>query len=87
MTVEIFNKWPAKNLGNIKLARLRKTLGTPVVSHLHGLFLKVTRKQQRQNFFRNILKATKLPNAHFLNNLFIKIIKTIYAFETNSREH
>ena len=41
----------------------------------------VTRKQQRQNFFQNLLKPNKQ------NNLFIKIIKFfIYAFKINSHE-
>ena len=37
---------------------------------LHGLaFFKVTRKQQRQNFFQNLLKPNKTENAHFLNRI------------------
>jgi len=41
-----------------------------VASHLHGLaFFIVTGKQQRQNFFQNILKPNKTKNAYFINKI------------------
>ena len=41
-----------------------------VASHLHGLaFFTVIRKQQRQNFFQNLLKPNKTENVRFINKI------------------
>jgi len=50
-----------------------------VASHLHGLvFFKVTRNQQRQNFFQNLLNPNKIENAHFINKI-ICLLKLLFT--------
>ena len=53
-----------------------------VVSHLHGLaFFKVTRKQQRQSFFQNLLKPNKTENDHFINKIIclLKLLNFLFT--------
>jgi len=56
-----------------------------IVSHLHGLaFFIVTRKQQRPNFFQNLLKPNKIENAHFINKIIylLKLLNFLFMHLT-----
>ena len=53
-----------------------------VAIHLHGLtYFIVTGKQQRQNFFQNLLKTKKTENAHFIDKIIclLKLLNFLFT--------
>ena len=49
---------------------------------IYGLaFFNLTQNQQRQNFFQNLFKPNKTPNAHFINKIIclLKLINFLFT--------